>query len=465
MKQRRESLQVWKKLLCVGVLVLLFSLGCTGKDVKAASAYKIKINKQMCCVTIYKLNDAGKYKPVKAMVCSPGWATETGTFTLGEKIRWHVLDGPCYGQYCTRIYGSVLFHSVWYNNNYDPGSLSVYSYNKLGTIASHGCVRLTVEDAKWIYDNVPSGTPVTIYNSSDPGPLGKPEAIKLPYSTPWDPTDIWYKENPWNNKKPSITGAKNQTVDFNSDFNVLKGVKAKNTTGFDATKRIKTQITYNGSTVKKVDTRMPGVYKVTYRVKDEIGRKAQKTVKINVTAQKNTPKISGVTDLYVNAVKYKTRKFALKNVSITQDGKKLKNKYIKVKFKKLKKNVFRITYLAQNASEQAKAVAKLYIDKKAPVFTGVEEGAGYTVPASQPVDKEYALSLIQVSDNLTELTIEDVNVTITYDEVAARYQVVYSVTDQAGNTTSCTIYITVEAPVVPTPEPVTPPASGSAVVA
>ncbi len=463
MKQRKGRLQGWKKVLWLGMFLLLFSLGCSGKEAKAASTYKIKINKQMCCVTIYKLNDEGKYKPIKAMVCSPGWATETGTFTLGEKIRWHVLDGPCYGQYCTRIYGGVLFHSVWYNVNYDPGSLSVYSYNKLGTICSHGCVRLNVADAKWIYDNVPSGTPVTIYNSSDPGPLGKPESIKIPYSTPWDPTDIWSEGNPWNNKKPSITGAKNQTVDFNSDFNVLKGVKAKNTTGFDATKRIKTKITYNGNKVKKINTRKPGVYKVTYKVKDEIGRKAQKTVKIRVTAQKATPKITGVKDLYVTAKKYKTKKFALKNVTVTQGGKKLQNKYIKVKFKKIKKNVYRITYLAQNASDQAKAVAKMYIDKKAPVFTGVAEGVTYNVASGQAIDKVYALSLIQVSDNFTELTVEDVKVDIVYDEAAARYQVVYSVADQAGNKTTVTIYIVVATPAAPAPEPVIPPASGGAI--
>ncbi len=460
MSQKKSRRQTWKKILLLGMFLLLFSIGCTGREANAASTYKIKINKQKCCVTIYKLDDQGKYKPIKAMVCSPGWATQTGTFSLGEKIRWHVLDGPCYGQYCTRIYGGVLFHSVWYNVNYNPGSLSVSSYNKLGTICSHGCVRLNVADAKWIYDNVPSGTPVTIYNSSDPGPLGKPESIKIPYSTPWDPTDIWSAANPWNKKKPVITGAKNQTIDFNSDFDVLKSVKAKNTTGYDATKRITTKILYNGSVVKKIDTRKPGTYKVTYQVKDEIGRKAQKTVKIKVTAQKSTPKITGVKDLYVKAKKYKTKNYALKNVKVTQGGKTLNRKYIKVKFKKIKKNVFRITYLAQNASEQAKAVAKMYIDKKAPVFTGIEEGATYTAPAGQTVDKSYALSLIKVSDNYTKLTTENVDVAIVYDEAAARYQVVYSVKDQAGNKTVVTVYITVAAPA-----PEAPPASSGAITA
>ena len=38
----------------------------------------------------------------------------------------------------------------------------MYSYNKLGSRASAGCVRLLVEHAKWIYDNVEEYTFVNI---------------------------------------------------------------------------------------------------------------------------------------------------------------------------------------------------------------------------------------------------------------------------------------------------------------
>ncbi len=50
----------------------------------------------------------------------------------------------------------------------------------------------TVEDAKWIADNCPSGTTVEIYEDDDPGPLGKPEAAHIDTDSPnkgWDPTD------------------------------------------------------------------------------------------------------------------------------------------------------------------------------------------------------------------------------------------------------------------------------------
>ena len=70
-----------------------------------------------------------------------------------------------------------------------------------------GCVRLTVEDAKWIAENCPEGTTVEIYDGEDPGPLGKPEAQKLDKSDPdchWDPT-YPDEENPWQQTETSVT--------------------------------------------------------------------------------------------------------------------------------------------------------------------------------------------------------------------------------------------------------------------
>ena len=68
-----------------------------------------------------------------------------------------------------------------------------------GEMASMGCIRLTVEDAKWIYENCEAGTVVEFYASEDPGPLGKPEATKISDYEDlrnWDPTDP-SPDNPW----------------------------------------------------------------------------------------------------------------------------------------------------------------------------------------------------------------------------------------------------------------------------
>lgn len=282
---------VARRLLMIAVgaaFILCISMMTSPSYTEAASTLKIRINKQQNCVTIYKLDDKGKYKPYKAMVCSVGSATPLGNFSLKEKIRWHTLEGPVYGQYCTRITGHILFHSVWYYENGNPATLSNAQYNRLGSVASHGCVRLSVRDAKWIYTYCPSGTPVEIYNSKDPGPLGKPDAIKLPGGIGWDPTDDTNPANPYNKKKPSIKlvkGSKN--ILYNSKFKLLDTVTVKNTTGFDASDKVTYTITYKApgkkyKRVKKINTKNTGLYKVKYKLTDEIGRKASLTVKYRV---------------------------------------------------------------------------------------------------------------------------------------------------------------------------------------
>lgn len=170
-------------------------------DVTAAFPYYIKINRMQNCITVYTPDENGEYTiPYKAMVCSTGLynATPSGTYQISTKYRWRELYGGVYGQYATRIHGAILFHSVpYYTKSND--NLCTDKYNKLGQQASMGCVRLTTEDAKWIADNCPSGTLVEIYDDEDPGPLGKPEAVKIDaddVNRGWDPTDP-DENNPW----------------------------------------------------------------------------------------------------------------------------------------------------------------------------------------------------------------------------------------------------------------------------
>ena len=166
------------------------------KQKKDKNAYLIKVNRAASCVTVYaKDGDKGYTIPVVAFVCSAGQATPTGTFKLKDKLRWHELMGPCWGQWCEHLTDDILFHSVYYNKENDNKSLSVSAYNKLGTMASHGCVRLTAGDAKWIFDNCAVGTKVTIYNKKkEPSPFDKPKAKKLKSSQTWDPTDPTIKK-------------------------------------------------------------------------------------------------------------------------------------------------------------------------------------------------------------------------------------------------------------------------------
>ena len=89
-------------------------------------------------------------------------------------------------------------------------------FNKLGTPASLGCIRLMVCDVKWIYDNCDIGTRVIIYDDAeDPGPMGKPGTI---YTDPadetlrgWDPTDP-DPANPWDDRYLSGTTIRSEAA-------------------------------------------------------------------------------------------------------------------------------------------------------------------------------------------------------------------------------------------------------------
>ena len=158
-------------------------------------AYRAEISRTSCVVTIYAKDTSGKWRiPVKAMTCSVGLpatptpkSTYTYPFNTIERIRWGTLMGPSYGQYCTRIVAGILFHSVA-GSAPNPYALPAGEYNRLGSPASHGCVRLCVRDAKWIYDNCPLGMQVII-NDNMYLPFDKPATIKIPASQNWDPTD------------------------------------------------------------------------------------------------------------------------------------------------------------------------------------------------------------------------------------------------------------------------------------
>ncbi|MBQ3512382.1 MAG: L,D-transpeptidase family protein [Lachnospiraceae bacterium] len=163
------------------------------------SPYYIRVNKKACVVTVYTLDENGYYTvPLKSMICSTGEGTPTGTFRTKNKYRWRDLVGNVKGQYSTRIVNRILFHSVpYYSNN--ENDLEGDEFNLLGEIKSAGCVRLQVEDAKWIYDFCPLNTIVQIYENDMPGPFGIPDYIKIPTTgifSHWDPTDP-HQNNPW----------------------------------------------------------------------------------------------------------------------------------------------------------------------------------------------------------------------------------------------------------------------------
>lgn len=171
------------------------------KEKDNSAKYYVIVNYSSNVVTVYEKDAEGNYTvPVKAMVCSTGSATPRGgVYKLTRsRYRWRALFGNVYGQYAVPIVGNILFHSVPYTTNGDPSSLEYWEYDKLGTTASAGCIRLTVADAIWIYSNCGTGTQVE-FSASAANPLGKPSARKISGYTDlrgYDPTDP-ISSNPW----------------------------------------------------------------------------------------------------------------------------------------------------------------------------------------------------------------------------------------------------------------------------
>jgi len=245
----------------------------TDKAQTAQFPFEIHVNKQMNCITVYAMDNNGAYSiPYKAMVCSTGNATPLGTFKTPAKYIWKVLKGGVWGQYSTRITGSILFHSVPYRSA-NKSTLYSAKYNKLGTTASAGCVRLTTIDAKWIYDNCPLGTTVIVYNDGNPGPLGKPTAMKLPKNNGWDPTDP-DPANPWNGKIVHIDGVGNKTVEAGTGFDVMSGVSAFDGSGNNITGSVRVST--------NVDANKPGNYFAQYTVTDSTGTTTSEECSITV---------------------------------------------------------------------------------------------------------------------------------------------------------------------------------------
>jgi lipoprotein-anchoring transpeptidase ErfK/SrfK len=130
-------------------------------SISSPTAYKILVDKKTNHLGIYQ-NKNGTWTPIYYWLCSTGagYCTPSGTFSVGS--RGYSFGGSTYTcYYWTAFIGSsYLFHSTLYHK----GTFNSLD-GRLGMNISHGCVRLAISNAKWIYQNIPSGTTVRVYMS------------------------------------------------------------------------------------------------------------------------------------------------------------------------------------------------------------------------------------------------------------------------------------------------------------
>lgn len=102
---------------------------------------------------------------IKTMICSGGTEekpTPTGEFTTTEK--GPVFENKKYkmgAYYWIKFKDDYLFHSVPFD--IENHKFIQEEIDRLGTPASHGCIRLKLDEVRWMYEMLPLGIKVRIY--------------------------------------------------------------------------------------------------------------------------------------------------------------------------------------------------------------------------------------------------------------------------------------------------------------
>lgn len=136
--------------------------------------YYIELDTTNQVVTVYQKDDDGEYtRIVRRFVCTtgktepegeePASPTPRGTWKMGARERFGKFANFAgeYARYWTQVVGGIYFHSIMFGSR-EVEDLKKSPFRALGTPASHGCIRLYVEDAKWLYYNACFGTTVDI---------------------------------------------------------------------------------------------------------------------------------------------------------------------------------------------------------------------------------------------------------------------------------------------------------------
>ena len=125
----------------------------------SSTPYLLLVNRSRHKVYIFQ-GYRGNWKQIREWSCSDGAAstpTVEGTFKVQNR-GYYFDSGSARCYWWTQFYGNYLFHSVLYHKD---GTLMD---GRVGMALSHGCVRLEIQNAKWIYDTIPSGSTVVVYH-------------------------------------------------------------------------------------------------------------------------------------------------------------------------------------------------------------------------------------------------------------------------------------------------------------
>ena len=140
---------------------LLFSDAAVCKQLP----YRVEVSIDDQRVYVYERMESGEYELVQTFICSTGLGnlTPRGIFLDGFPVNvWHHFEKfDCWAKYSFVVEGDIMFHSVLFDKD-DDKTLRENSLYALGQKASHGCIRLKVKDARWLFTNCKRGTLVIL---------------------------------------------------------------------------------------------------------------------------------------------------------------------------------------------------------------------------------------------------------------------------------------------------------------
>ena len=88
---------------------------------------------------------------------APSTPTKTGIFRVGMRGTSFGKEDGFQAKYYTQFSGNFLYHSIIYD---ETGTK--ITDGRLGQALSHGCIRLSTENSKWIYENIPEYATVIV---------------------------------------------------------------------------------------------------------------------------------------------------------------------------------------------------------------------------------------------------------------------------------------------------------------
>ncbi|MBP5331942.1 MAG: L,D-transpeptidase, partial [Lachnospiraceae bacterium] len=140
------------------------------KGYPEAGTYRVVVDLYHQVVMVFTQDEDGKYTvPVRYMLCSSGADSSPspcGTYKMrAYRVRFGLFKNTeSYAQYWSLISGRIYFHTILYSQR--DGATYDTTYKELGDNVSHGCIRLTVPDARWIWYHCAPGTVVEIRKGS-----------------------------------------------------------------------------------------------------------------------------------------------------------------------------------------------------------------------------------------------------------------------------------------------------------